>query len=141
MRRGEVWTLPDGRDVLIVSLTGLEEAYGAVLAIVLHPAGRYPDTAMSVVLDDPDPATAVAIDLQQLRSARFEGGTCRGQVPAETMARVDQALRAVLDLEPHPRPRPCQQRRPGASPARSPAAGCFCLCPTSARRGLRGVAA
>ncbi|MEW2250550.1 MULTISPECIES: hypothetical protein [unclassified Streptomyces] len=98
MRRGEIWALPDGRDVLIVSLTGLEEAYGAVLAIVLHPSGRYPDTAMSVVVNDPIPATAVAVNLQQLRSTRFEGATRRGQVPAEAMARVDQALRAVLDL-------------------------------------------
>ncbi|MEU2930983.1 hypothetical protein ABZ636_39190 [Streptomyces sp. NPDC007251] len=98
MRRGEIWTLPDGRDVLIVSLTGLEEAYGAVLAIVLHPSGRYPDTAMSVVVGDPVPCTAVAVNLQQLRSTRFDGAACRGTVPTETMARVDQALRAVLDL-------------------------------------------
>ncbi|MFF9212812.1 MULTISPECIES: hypothetical protein [unclassified Streptomyces] len=98
MRRGEIWTLPDGRDVLIVSLTGLEEAYGAVLAIVLHPSGHYPDTAMSVVVGDPVPATAVAVNFQQLRSTRFEGATCRGQVPTATMVRVDQALRAVLDL-------------------------------------------
>lgn len=98
MRRGEIWTLGDGRDVLLVSLTGLEEAYGAVLAIVLHPSGRYPDTAMSVVVGYPVPATAVAVNLQQLRITRFDGATCRGAVPAETMARVDQALRAVLDL-------------------------------------------
>lgn len=98
MRRGEVWTLPDGRSVLIVSLTGLEEAYGAVLAIVLHPSGRYPDTAMSVVVGDPIPCTAVAVNLQQLRVDRFAGGECRGEVAPETMARVDQALRAVLDL-------------------------------------------
>ncbi|WP_327721907.1 hypothetical protein OG381_45795 [Streptomyces sp. NBC_00490] len=98
MRRGEIWTLADGRDVLIVSLTGLEEAYGAVLAIVLHPSGRYPDTAMSVVVDDPIPATAVAVNLQQLRTTRFDGATHRGTVPVQTMARIDQALRAVLDL-------------------------------------------
>jgi mRNA interferase MazF len=75
-----------------------EQLSGAVLAIVLHSAGRYPDTAMSVVLGDPVPATAVAINLQQLRSTRFQSATCRGLVPAETMKRVDQALRAVLDL-------------------------------------------
>lgn len=37
MRRGEIWALPDGRRVLVVSLDGLETAFGAVLAIVLHP--------------------------------------------------------------------------------------------------------
>ncbi|MET9291076.1 type II toxin-antitoxin system PemK/MazF family toxin [Streptomyces sp. NPDC003077] len=98
MRRGDIWTLDDGRDVLIVSLTDLEQAYGAVLVIVLHPSGRFPDTAMSVVIGDPVPCTAVAVNLQQLRVARFEGAKHRGAVAPETMERVDQALRAVLDL-------------------------------------------
>ncbi|MCX5442881.1 MULTISPECIES: type II toxin-antitoxin system PemK/MazF family toxin [unclassified Streptomyces] len=98
LKRGDVWTLPDARHVLVVSLTGLDEAYGAVLAIVLHPAGRYPDTAMSVVIDTPLPATAVAVNLQQLRAVRFAEATHRGTVEPATMARVDQALRAVLDL-------------------------------------------
>ncbi|MEU5321116.1 hypothetical protein AB0G67_30805 [Streptomyces sp. NPDC021056] len=43
-------------------------------------------------------ATAVVVNLQQLRTTRFDGASRRGTVPAETMARVDQALRAVLDL-------------------------------------------
>ncbi|NEB75834.1 hypothetical protein G3I40_11435 [Streptomyces sp. SID14478] len=98
MKRGEIWTLPDGRDVLVVSLTGLDEAYGAILAIVLHAPGRYPDTAMSVVIDDPVACTAVAVNLQQLRTARFAGATRRGTVDPAVMSRVDQALRAVLDL-------------------------------------------
>ncbi|MFE6805441.1 hypothetical protein ACFVEN_27805 [Streptomyces sp. NPDC057681] len=46
-----------------VSLSGLDEA-GAVLATVLHPAGHYPDTAMSVAIDKPIPCTAVAANLQ-----------------------------------------------------------------------------
>ncbi|GGO54654.1 type II toxin-antitoxin system PemK/MazF family toxin [Streptomyces lasiicapitis] len=98
MRRGEIWTLADGRSVLVVSLDGLEEAFGAVLAIVLHPSGRYPDTAMSVVIGDPLPCTAVAVNLQQLRATRFDGATHVGTVDSEAMARVDAALRAVLDL-------------------------------------------
>ncbi|MFB8000317.1 hypothetical protein ACFC4G_47140 [Streptomyces sp. NPDC056002] len=98
IKRGDVWTLPDGRHVLVVSLTGLDEAYGAVVTLVLHPAGRYPDTAMSVVIDAPIPCTATAVNLQQLRAARFAEATRRGTVEAATMARVDQALRAVLDL-------------------------------------------
>jgi mRNA interferase MazF len=98
VKRGEIWTLPDARDVLVVSLTGLEERYGAVLVIVLHPSGRYPDTAMSVVIGDPLPCTAVAVNLQQLRVVRFDGAKLRGEVAPATMIRVDQALRAVLDL-------------------------------------------
>jgi mRNA interferase MazF len=95
VKRGEIWTLSDGRSVLVVSLTGLEEAHGVVLAIVLHPSGRYPDTAMSVVIDDPLACTAVAVNLQQLRAARFGGGKLLGEVNPAAMARVDQALRAV----------------------------------------------
>lgn len=98
MKRGEIWALDDGRDVLVVSLDGLEVAFGAVLVIVLHPSGRYPDTAMSVVIGDPLPCTAVAVNLQQLRVARFEGAKLRGSVEPSVMDRVGQALRAVLDL-------------------------------------------
>ncbi|MFJ4276125.1 hypothetical protein ACIP29_36915 [Streptomyces coelicoflavus] len=98
MNRGEIWTLADGRNVLIISLTGLEEAYGAVLAIVLHDSGRYPDTAMSVVIGDPLPCTAVAVNIAQLRLDRFDGAKLIGPVDTAAMARVDAALRAVQDL-------------------------------------------
>ncbi|MFE6887972.1 hypothetical protein [Streptomyces sp. NPDC057694] len=99
IKRGEVWTLTDGRDVLVVTLTGLDAAYGAVLAIVLHPPGRYPDTAMSVEITGPVPCTAVAVNIQQLATAtRFADATLRGAVAPEVMNRVDAALRAVLDL-------------------------------------------
>ncbi|MES4886128.1 hypothetical protein ABVB69_37370 [Streptomyces sp. NPDC000349] len=98
MNRGEIWTLPDGRNVLIISLTGLQEAYGALLAIVLHDSGRYPDTAMSVVIGDPIPCTAVAVNITQLQVSRFDGAKLLGPVDSAAMARVDQALRAVLDL-------------------------------------------
>ncbi|MGW3956023.1 hypothetical protein ACWEKM_35110 [Streptomyces sp. NPDC004752] len=98
MKRGEIWAIPDGRNVLIISLTGLEESYGAVLVIVLHESGRYPDTAMSVVIGDPVPCTAVAVNITQLRVNRFEGAKLVGPVDAAAMARVDQALRAVQDL-------------------------------------------
>ncbi|MEU3520935.1 hypothetical protein ABZ770_37720 [Streptomyces sp. NPDC006654] len=98
MNRGEIWALPDGRNVLIISLTGLEETYGAVLVIVLHESGRFPDTAMSVVIGDPLACTAVAVNIVQLRVNRFEGAKLLGPVDAAAMARVDQALRAVQDL-------------------------------------------
>ncbi|MGA4844803.1 hypothetical protein ACOBQB_00305 [Streptomyces sp. G5(2025)] len=98
MKRGEIWTLADGRNVLIVSLDGLEQAFSAVLALVLHPSGKYPDTAMSVVIGDPLPCTAVAVNLQQLRTDWFTGGTRVGAIDTAAMERVNQALRAVLDL-------------------------------------------
>ncbi|MBL3671699.1 hypothetical protein JL475_38800 [Streptomyces sp. M2CJ-2] len=98
MNRGEIWNLADGRNVLIVSLTGLEQAFGAVLVIVLHENGRYPDTAMSVVIGDPIPCTAVAVNITQMRVDRFDGAKLLGPVDAAAMTRVDAALRAVQDL-------------------------------------------
>ncbi|MDT0616139.1 hypothetical protein [Streptomyces lancefieldiae] len=88
----------DGRNVLLISLTGLEETYGAVLALVLHDSGRYTDTAMSVVIGDPLPCTAVAVNIVQLRTVRFDGAKLLGPVDAAVTARVDAALRAVQDL-------------------------------------------
>jgi len=85
--RGEVWRLADGRDVLIISLHGLEMVYGALLVLVLHPQGRYPDTAMSVT-----------INVMQLRADRFTDAQLLGEVDAATLSRADGALRAVLDL-------------------------------------------
>ncbi|MCA1222242.1 hypothetical protein [Streptomyces sp. 8L] len=98
MNRGEIWALPDGRNVLVISLSGLEETYGALLVIVLHDSGKYPDTAMSVVIGDPIPCTAVAVNIVQLRAARFDGAKLLGPVDPATMGRVDEALRAVQDL-------------------------------------------
>ncbi|MFF3160224.1 hypothetical protein [Streptomyces sp. NPDC057910] len=86
IQRGEVWTLRDGCDVLIVSLSGLDEAYGAVLAIVLHPADRYPATTISVVITAPVNCTAIAGNIQQLAVAsRFKGATRRGDVGPAVM--------------------------------------------------------
>jgi mRNA interferase MazF len=98
VNRGEIWALPDGRNVLLISLTGLEEAYGALLALVLNEAGRYPDTAMSVTISDPLACTAVAVNIVQLRLDRFDGAKLLGPVDTAVMARVDAALRAVQDL-------------------------------------------
>lgn len=53
---------------------------------------------MSVQLTAPVEAVAVALDIAQLKTARFHDGTYLGNVGADALARIDQALRAVLDL-------------------------------------------
>ncbi|MDX3130660.1 hypothetical protein PV367_12860 [Streptomyces europaeiscabiei] len=53
---------------------------------------------MTIVIGDPVPCTAVAVNMQQLRATRFDGAKLLGEVAPEAMARVDQALRAVLGL-------------------------------------------
>ncbi|MGW7089097.1 hypothetical protein ACWGH2_37185 [Streptomyces sp. NPDC054871] len=52
---------------------------------------------MSVVIRDPMPCTAVAVNVQQLRSDRFAGAQRVGTVAPEAMERVGQALRAMLN--------------------------------------------
>ncbi|GAA4031469.1 hypothetical protein GCM10022232_91770 [Streptomyces plumbiresistens] len=101
VNRGDIWQVKGAhgeRTVCVVSLDGLDETFGACLAIVLHPPGAYPDTIMSVHLKAPVEAVAVALNLTQLKTARFHDGTFMGNIGPDALARVDQALRAVLDL-------------------------------------------
>ncbi|MFB8000255.1 hypothetical protein ACFC4G_46800 [Streptomyces sp. NPDC056002] len=53
---------------------------------------------MTPLRGDPIPCTAIAVNVQQLRAPRFAEATYRGTVDPATMARVDHALQAVLDL-------------------------------------------
>ncbi|GAA3836999.1 hypothetical protein [Streptomyces chiangmaiensis] len=101
IRKGDVFDVDTGkgvRTVLVVSLDGLAEAYGAVVALVLHAPAEHPDTAMSVRLTSPLDASVVAVNLLQLAASRFETATLHGNVGPERLALVDNALRAVLDL-------------------------------------------
>ncbi|MDX3387004.1 hypothetical protein PV682_37015 [Streptomyces niveiscabiei] len=101
VRKGDVWDVDTGkgtRTVLVVSLDGLAEAYGAVVAVALHAPAQHPDTAMSVRLTAPVDASLVAVNLLQLAAPRFETGTLHGNIGPEQQERVDNALRAVLDL-------------------------------------------
>ncbi|WP_241740961.1 hypothetical protein [Streptomyces sp. L2] len=101
VNKGDIWQVKGAqgeRTVCVVSLDGLDETFGACLALVLHPPGAYPDTIMSVRLTAPVEAVAVALNLTQLKTARFDDGTYLGNIGPDAIARVDQALRAVLDL-------------------------------------------
>ncbi|MFG3661399.1 hypothetical protein [Streptomyces sp. NPDC047706] len=82
----------------MISLDGLDEAFGACLAVVLHPPGAHPDTIMSVHLHAPVEAVAVALNMTRLKTTRFPDGTCLGNIGPVSLARIDRALRAVLDL-------------------------------------------
>ncbi|MEV7004785.1 hypothetical protein AB0N62_45670 [Streptomyces sp. NPDC093982] len=101
IRKGDVWDVDTGkgtRTVLVVSLDGLAEAYGAVVVLVLHAPAQHPDTAMSVHLTTPVDASLVAVNLLQLSAVRFESGMLHGNVGPEQQDLVDNALRAILDL-------------------------------------------
>lgn len=101
VNKGDIWQVKGAqgeRTVCVVSLDGLDETFGACLAIVLHPPGAYPDTIMSVHLTAPVEAVAVALNLTQLKTTRFDDGTYLGNIGPDAVARIDEALRAVLDL-------------------------------------------
>ncbi|MFF3877301.1 hypothetical protein [Streptomyces sp. NPDC001978] len=101
IRKGDVFDVDTGkgvRTVLVVSLDGLAEAYGAVVALVLHAPAAHPDTAMSVRLTSPVDASVVAVNLLQLSAARLEAATLHGNIGLEQQTLIDNALRAVLDL-------------------------------------------
>lgn len=101
MRRAEVWdTAGDGPRVLVVSINE-SAAFGAAAVVVLHPAGQYPDTVLSVELKQPVPASVFALNLAQMRASRFDpaaGARRLGSVDEADMDKVDEALRAVLGL-------------------------------------------
>lgn len=101
MRRAEVWdTAGDGPRVLVVSINETA-SFGAAAVVVLHPAGQYPDTVLSVELKQPVPASAFALNLAQMRAARFDpaaGARRLGSVDDADMAKIEDALRAVLGL-------------------------------------------
>ncbi|MEV1064174.1 type II toxin-antitoxin system PemK/MazF family toxin [Streptomyces sp. NPDC050263] len=101
IRRGDVWDVDTGkgvRTVLVVSLDGLADAYGAVVVLVVHAPASHPDTAMSVRLTAPISASVVAVNLLQLSAARFDTGTPHGNIGPDQLALIDEALRATLDL-------------------------------------------
>ena len=101
IRKGDVWDVDTGkgvRTVLVVSLDGLAEAYGAVVTLVLHAPAQHPDTAMSVHLTTPVDASAVAVNLLQLAAPRFDTATYHGNIGPTQQELVDNALRAVMDL-------------------------------------------
>jgi len=101
LRKGDVYDVDTGkgpRTVLVVSLDGLAEAYGAVAVLVLHAPAAHPDTAMSVRLSSPVDASAVAVDLLQLAASRFDTATPHGNIGPDQQLLVDNALRAILDL-------------------------------------------
>jgi mRNA interferase MazF len=101
IRKGNVYDVDTGkgtRTVLVVSLDGLADAYGAVVAVALHAPSAHPDTAMSVRLTSPIEASAVAINLLQIATSRFETAKLHGNIGPEQRELVDAALRAILDL-------------------------------------------
>ena len=101
MKRGTVWELAFAdatRTVLVLSIDEANDSYRAAVCLLLHPAGAYADTLLSVPITDPVAAVAVPVNITQYAARRFEQGKLLGEVPRETMERVERMVCAVLGL-------------------------------------------
>ncbi|MEU3354764.1 hypothetical protein [Streptomyces sp. NPDC037389] len=82
----------------MLSIDEANATYQAAVCLLLHPAGIYPDTLMSVPISDPVEAVAVPVNLSQFAAHRFETGKLLGEVPPDALARVERMVRSVLEL-------------------------------------------
>ncbi|MFE0131208.1 type II toxin-antitoxin system PemK/MazF family toxin [Streptomyces sp. NPDC059037] len=101
MKRGTVWEIPVGdttRTAVVLSIDEVNTKFQAAVCLLLHPAGAYPDTLVSVPIADPVRAVAVPVNVTQYAARRFEHAKLLGEVSQETMARIEQAVRSVLGL-------------------------------------------
>jgi len=104
MRRAEVWDIPDTDDrtarVLVLSPGDVNATYQVAIVLKLI-ASDAPDTVLSIPVGGTIDATAFALNIAQLRAARFDpaaGATRIGSATDAEMARIDNALRIVLEL-------------------------------------------
>ncbi|MBT2386882.1 hypothetical protein [Streptomyces sp. ISL-11] len=101
MKRGTIWELPltdVTRTVMVLSIDEANDSYRAAVCMILHPAGAYPDTLLSVPIADPVAAVAVPVNLTQYAAHRFDQGKLLGEVSLDTMERVERTVRSVLGL-------------------------------------------
>ena len=101
MKRGSVWEVLVGeatRTVVVLSIDEVNTKFQAAVCLLLHPAGAYPDTLVSVPITDPVQAVAVPVNITQYAARRFENAKRLGAVTPETMERIERAVRSVLGL-------------------------------------------
>lgn len=99
MKRGEVWRIQTvGRDrvVLVVGNDAVTELYDIVQCVPVEDSGVIRETLVTVPVAEPVKGAAVVVDVGAFRKARFTERL--GSVDAETLERVEIALRAVFDL-------------------------------------------
>ncbi|MFF8696288.1 type II toxin-antitoxin system PemK/MazF family toxin [Streptomyces sp. NPDC015144] len=98
--RGAVWRVPTvGRDrtVLVIQHNAVIRHHaGGIACVLVQEVEDALDTLLTVPIKAPVRGVVMASDIHQV--LRFEQGKCLGYLSAEDMERVNQALRAALDL-------------------------------------------
>jgi mRNA-degrading endonuclease toxin of MazEF toxin-antitoxin module len=101
IRRGDMWRIPTvgrTRDVVVISVDGVPEQYGTVVAVPTYPLDEFRESLVTVRIDKPIPCLALTIDVANFRVARFTDGEWLGRLDEATLEQLDAALRAVLGL-------------------------------------------
>jgi hypothetical protein len=96
-----MWRIPTvgrTREVVAISVDGVAEQHGAVVAVVTHPVEEFRESLVTVRIDEPIRCLALTIDVANFRVARFDQGEWLGRLDDATQERLDVALRAVLGL-------------------------------------------
>lgn len=99
MKRGEVWRIQTvGRDrvVLVVGNDAVTGMYDIVQCVPVEDPAVVRETLVTVPMAEPVKGVAIVVDVGAFRKVRFTERL--GSVDAETLERVQIALRAVFDL-------------------------------------------
>lgn len=101
IHRGDMWRIPTvgrTRNVIAISVDGVAEQHGAVVAVATYPIEEFRESLVTVRIDKPIPCLALTIDVANFRVVRFTDGEWLGRLDEATQERLDTALRAVLGL-------------------------------------------
>lgn len=102
IQRGSVWRVPAvsrERTVVVIENSAVVRLHpGGVVCVLVQEAESAKDTLVTVPIAAPVRGVVMAPDIAAFRPQRFEEGKLLGHLSEEDMARVDTAVRAVLDL-------------------------------------------
>lgn len=99
MNRGEVWlveTVGRTRTVVVVGNDAVTALHHIVQCVEIVPPGTAPDTLVTVPVETPVAGLAHVANVGGYLKKRFTERL--GVLDADTMGRIDTALRAVFDL-------------------------------------------
>lgn len=90
-RRGEIWTIDAGVNVLVISSTVYNEIATEPTAVVVPVFGSEPDTGFGVNLGDGWAAPGLVTSLRKVRL-----GECQRQIDVQALTDVNNMLFKIL---------------------------------------------
>ncbi|MGW0930039.1 type II toxin-antitoxin system PemK/MazF family toxin [Streptomyces sp. NPDC002644] len=102
IERGSVWRVPTvGRErtVVVIENSAVTRLHpGGIVCVPVQEVDDALDTLVTVPVTAPVRGVVMAPDIAAFRPRRFEEGKLLGHLAPGDMARVETAVRAVLDL-------------------------------------------